>query len=46
MELLKLFEFNSDRKRMSVIVRHQGVVKMYIKGADNMIKQRLSGVVE
>lgn len=40
-ELLKLFEFNSDRKRMSVIIRHDGLIKMYIKGADNMIKHRL-----
>lgn len=27
---------------MSVIVRHNGMIKMYIKGADNMIKMRLN----
>ena len=41
-ELLRLFEFDSDRKRMSVIVRHQGVIKLYVKGADSIIKSRLS----
>jgi magnesium-transporting ATPase (P-type) len=46
MELLKLFEFNSDRKRMSVIVRHNGIIKLYIKGADNMILARLNKNVE
>ena len=42
-ELLQLFEFDSDRKRMSVIVREQsGVIKLYTKGADTVIKSRLS----
>ncbi len=43
-ELLKLFEFNSDRKRMSVIIRepNTGLIKMYVKGADNIIKARLN----
>jgi len=41
-EMLKSFEFNSDRKRMSVIVRHDGVLKMYVKGADSIIKARLA----
>lgn len=44
-ELLKMFEFNSDRKRMSVIVKDKGLIKLYIKGADNMIKARLSSVL-
>ncbi|EGR32202.1 phospholipid-translocating p-type flippase family protein, putative [Ichthyophthirius multifiliis] len=41
-ELLYIFQFDSTRKRMSVIVNDQGVYKMYIKGADNIIKQRLN----
>jgi phospholipid-translocating ATPase len=41
-EILHLFEFNSDRKRMSVIVRDpNGIIKMYTKGADSIIKARL-----
>ena len=40
-ELLHLFEFNSDRKRMSVVVRCDDLIKIYIKGADNVIKERL-----
>ncbi len=33
-ELLKMFEFDSDRKRMSVIVRDytDNKIKMFIKG--------------
>lgn len=41
-EVLKFFEFNSDRKRASVIVRHNGVIKLLIKGADSIINDRLS----
>ena len=41
-ELLHLFEFDSDRKRMSVIIKHNGVIKLYTKGADSIIKARLS----
>lgn len=42
-ELLQLFEFDSDRKRMGVIVREaSGVIKLYVKGADTVIKHRLS----
>ena len=40
-ELLHLFEFNSERKRMSIIIRDHDVIKLYIKGADNVIKERL-----
>lgn len=36
------FEFNSDRKRMSVIVSENDVYKLYVKGADSIIKARLS----
>lgn len=41
-QLLESFAFTSDRKRMSVIVRDNGKIKMYIKGADNIIKERLA----
>lgn len=41
-ELLFSFEFNSDRKRMSVIIKHKGVIKLYTKGADAIIKERLA----
>jgi Cation transport ATPase len=41
-EILHTFEFNSDRKRMSVILRDpSGQIKMYVKGADSIIKARL-----
>jgi magnesium-transporting ATPase (P-type) len=37
-ELLNVLEFNSTRKRMSVIVRTpQGKIMLYTKGADNVI---------
>lgn len=41
-EVLALFPFTSDRKRMSIIVRQGNLIKMYIKGADSIIKDRLS----
>ena len=43
-----MFEFDSDRKRMSVIVRDKrdGKIKMFIKGADSIIKSRLSSKIE
>jgi magnesium-transporting ATPase (P-type) len=36
-------DFNSDRKRMSVIVKdcEDGIVKLYCKGADNVMLERL-----
>src|SRR5690606_38926398 len=43
-KILNILEFNSDRKRMSVIVRDPsspGVVKLFCKGADNIIYSRL-----
>lgn len=41
--LLKTLEFNSSRKRMSVIVRApDGRIILYCKGADTVIYQRLS----
>lgn len=41
-ELLYLFSFTSDRKRMSVVVRREGVVKVFCKGADSIIEARLA----
>ncbi|MCQ2816673.1 MAG: phospholipid-translocating P-type ATPase [archaeon] len=41
-EILNLFGFTSDRKRMSIIVKGpDGKIKMYTKGADSEIKNRL-----
>lgn len=40
--LLQMLEFNSTRKRMSVVVRGpQGQIILYCKGADSVIYQRL-----
>lgn len=40
---LKLIEFNSTRKRMSIIVRNpQGRLVLYCKGADSVIYERLA----
>ncbi len=44
MDLLKLFENNLSRSRMSIIVRDQGTIKMYIKGSDRVIMERLHTV--
>ncbi|KAJ3304337.1 hypothetical protein HDU76_005222 [Blyttiomyces sp. JEL0837] len=42
-EILNICEFNSTRKRMSAIVRDpQGRIRLYIKGADTVILERLS----
>ncbi|KAF0690735.1 hypothetical protein As57867_017826, partial [Aphanomyces stellatus] len=42
-EILHVLEFNSDRKRMSVICRTpEGDVKIYCKGADDVIFDRLN----
>eukprot|EP00126_Sphaerothecum_destruens_P010769 Sdes_comp20804_c0_seq1m17133 len=41
-EVLNVLEFNSTRKRMSVIVRTpQGTIKLFCKGADTVIYERL-----
>lgn len=43
-ELLDVLEFNSDRKRMSVILRRPepwNDIVLYCKGADNVISERL-----
>ena len=41
-ERLQLIEFSSDRKRETVIVKDRGIIKVYVKGADSIIEQRLS----
>ena len=45
-ERLALIEFSSDRKRESVIVKEKegnnNIIKLYIKGADTIIEERLS----
>lgn len=46
LELLQIFEFNSDRKRMSIIIKDGFQYKLYVKGADNVIKARLHHNVE
>ena len=44
--VFRRMEFNSDRKRMSVVLRDpdDGLIKMYTKGADSVIKERLDPV--
>ena len=45
--LLKTLEFNSTRKRMSVIVRTpDGRIVLYCKGADSVVYERLSASVD
>jgi phospholipid-translocating ATPase len=41
--LFRRMEFNSDRKRMSVIIKDpkDNQYKLYIKGADSTINERL-----
>ena len=42
-KFLKFFEFNSDRKRASVIIKDEhGVIKLMTKGADSIIIDRLA----
>jgi magnesium-transporting ATPase (P-type) len=43
-DLFRRIEFNSDRKRASIIVKDptDGLIKLYIKGADNIIDERLA----
>ena len=42
-EVFRKMEFNSDRKRMSVLIRDpaDNKIKLLIKGADSIIKERL-----
>ena len=41
-EFIQSFEFNSDRKRMSVVLRHNGLLKLYVKGSDTTVIPRLA----
>ncbi|CAM5144323.1 unnamed protein product [Natator depressus] len=44
-DVLAILDFNSDRKRMSVIVREPGGnIRLYCKGADTVIYERLHPV--
>lgn len=40
--MLEVFPFNSDRKRMSVVIKSGGMIKLYMKGADSIVKGRLA----
>uniref|UniRef100_A0A915IVH9 Phospholipid-transporting ATPase n=1 Tax=Romanomermis culicivorax TaxID=13658 RepID=A0A915IVH9_ROMCU len=40
-DLLCILDFNNVRKRMSVLVRKNGVITLYTKGADTVIFERL-----
>ncbi|XP_052796931.1 phospholipid-transporting ATPase ID-like isoform X1 [Mya arenaria] len=40
-DLLAILDFDNVRKRMSVIVRREGKVKLWCKGADSVIYERL-----
>lgn len=41
-DVLGIFPFTSDRKRMSILIRHNKVIKLLVKGADNVIRKRLA----
>uniref|UniRef100_A0A3Q3F832 Phospholipid-transporting ATPase n=1 Tax=Kryptolebias marmoratus TaxID=37003 RepID=A0A3Q3F832_KRYMA len=42
-EMLALLDFNSDRKRMSIVLKFpNGQIRLYCKGADTVIYERLS----
>ena len=41
-ELLYMFPFDSDRKRMTVILNVNDQIKLFCKGADSIIIERLS----
>ncbi|OAJ43171.1 hypothetical protein BDEG_26551 [Batrachochytrium dendrobatidis JEL423] len=41
-EILNVLEFNSARKRMSIIIRTERGIELHCKGADNIIFSRLS----
>ena len=41
-ELLCILDFNNVRKRMSVILRHNGRIRLYCKGADSIIYDHLA----
>jgi P-type E1-E2 ATPase len=41
-KILRVVEFNSDRKRMTVVVESKGVVFTFVKGADSVLRGLLS----
>jgi len=43
-KVFRIIEFNSDRKRMSILVQDptDGYFKLYCKGADSVIKERIN----
>lgn len=45
-EVIKRMNFTSDRKRMSILVRDptDGTMKLFIKGADSVIQERLANI--
>ena len=45
-KMLQSFEFTSERKRMSTLVRDGTTLKLYIKGADNVILDRMKKGVD
>lgn len=40
-ELLSILDFNNVRKRMSVIVRREGKIQLFCKGADSLVLERM-----
>lgn len=40
-ELLAILDFNNERKRMSVIVKRNDQIRLYCKGADTIVYERL-----
>jgi len=42
---INVFEFSSARKRNTLILEDNGVYKMFVKGADNVIKERLDSKI-
>ena len=41
-QIIAVFEFNSDRKRMSVLTKdNQGIITLWSKGADNIMLERM-----
>lgn len=40
-QLLCILDFNNVRKRMSVVVQRDNEIKLFCKGADNVIYERL-----
>lgn len=41
-EVIDFFEFDSDRKRSSIIIKHDDRYKLYVKGADSAILNALA----